>query len=70
MGQDLVGCWSLFGVIVVYFGIHYLLWGWMMKPKKTDEPDEEERGEPDTRIRAERSPKAWPLPDSDSFTQI
>jgi cbb3-type cytochrome oxidase subunit 3 len=61
---------AAFAGIMAFTGVHYLLWGWMMAPKPPDEPDEEEKSEPDARIRGDRSAEGWPLPDSDRFTRF
>ncbi len=52
------------GGILLFAGLHYLLWGWMM-PKKGDEA-----AEADEVFDAPAPQPRWPLPDADRYTRF
>lgn len=55
---------AAFGAILVFAGIHYLLWGWLMEQEMRDKQEEEEE------LRAKAPMEGWPLPDSDRYTRF
>jgi len=57
---------AAFGAILLFTGIHYLLWGWLMEQeiRHQQEPEEEEE------LRAKAPTEGWPLPDSERYTRF
>jgi hypothetical protein len=55
---------AAFGVILLFAGIHYLLWGWLMEKEIRNQQEEEED------LRAKAPTEGWPLPDSDRYTRF
>jgi hypothetical protein len=54
---------AAFGAILVFAGIHYLLWGWLMEQEIRYQQEDEE-------LRAKAPTESWPLPDSERYTRF
>jgi len=55
---------AAFGAILLFAGIHYLLWGWLMEQETRYQEEEVEE------LRAKAPLEGWPLPDSERYTRF